>query len=209
MGQKVHPYGFRLGSHYPWKSRWFSDNDRQYQDQLIEDVKIRRLLKDNLGGAGLTKVDIERTIDQINIKVHVSRPGVVIGRGGSNLEMLQKTLMEKFDISDPGKIKLEIFEVEKPSTAARIVAESISDQLVRRFPHRRVVSRALERVMDGGAKGVRIQLAGRIGGTEISRTEKYSRGTVPLQTLRAEVDYADVPALTKSGYVGVKVWIHT
>lgn len=207
MGQKTHPYGYRVGYFYPWKSRWYAEGGT-YSDYLIEDVKTRKFLLNHLKAAGITQVEIERTIDQVNIKIHVSRPGVVIGRGGASLELLQKLLMKRLKINDPGKLKLEIFEVEKPHLFARIVAESISDQLLKRLPHRRVVSRMIDRVMESGAKGVKIQLSGRIAGAEISRTEKYGRGTVPSQTLRSEIDYAVAPALTKSGYVGVKVWIH-
>jgi small subunit ribosomal protein S3 len=207
MGQKTHPYSFRLGSYYTWKSRWFASG-KEYRQYLLEDIKIRRLLTRQLKGAGLTKVEIERTIDHVNIQIHVARPGVVIGRGGSNLEALQKSLMGLLDISEPEKLKLEVFEVEKPTLSARVMAESISDQLVKRLRHRRVVAKAMDRAMEGGAKGVKVQLSGRIAGAEIGRTEKYSRGTVPLQTLRSRIDYAQTPALTKSGYIGVKVWIH-
>lgn len=207
MGQKTHPYLFRLGSYYTWKSRWFASG-KDYRQYLLEDIKIRRLLTRQLKGAGLTKVEIERTIDQVNVQIHVARPGVVIGRGGSNLEALQKGLMGLLDISKREKLKLEVFEVEKPALSARVIAESISDQLVKRLRHRRVVAKAMDRAMEGGAKGVKVQLSGRIAGAEIGRTEKYSRGTIPLQTLRSRIDYAQFPALTKSGYVGVKVWIH-
>ena len=207
MGQKTHPYSFRLGSYYPWQSRWFAGGE-DYRRYLFEDFKIRRLLNKELKRAGLTKVEIERTIDQVSIQIHVARPGVVIGRGGSNLEALQKNLMELLGINEPEKLKLEVFEVEKPAISARVIAESVSDQLVRRLRHRQVVGKAIDRAMEAGARGVKIQLSGRIAGAEIGRTEKYSRGTVPLQTLRSRIDYAQVPALTKFGYVGIKVWIH-
>jgi small subunit ribosomal protein S3 len=207
MGQKVHPYAHRLGHFYPWKSRWFSKGPL-YRQYLIDDLNVREFLMRNLKVAGVTQVEIERTIDHIAIKIHVCRPGVVIGRGGVNLEMVQKKLMKLMGVSDPGKLKLDILEVERPYLSARVVAVSIADQLIKRMPHRRVVSRAIDRVMESGAKGVKIELSGRIAGAEISRTEKYGRGTVPLQTLRSRIDYAQIPALTKSGYVGVKVWIH-
>lgn len=207
MGQKINPYGYRLGAFYPWKSRWFI-NDKDYQIRLLEDIEIRKFLLEYLKGAGIADVEIERTIERVSVRVSVGRPGVVIGRGGTNLERLQKMLMKKLKMADPGKLKIEIVEVEKPNLSARIVAVSITEQLVKRMPHRRVISRTLDRVMESGAKGIKVMLSGRIGGAEIGRSEKYSRGTVPLQTMRSQVDYAQIPALTKFGYIGVKVWIH-
>ncbi len=212
MGQKVNPFGFRLGNIYTWKSRWFA-NKHDYSKQVLEDVKLRKFLRKKLKLAGLTKVEIERSINAIKVKLHVSRPGVVIGRGGTALELLKTEVMELLNINpnDPKSPKVvidDLVEVRKPDLESRLVALRIAEQLEKRYPHRRATSQAIDRVMNAGAKGVKIVLAGRIGGAEISRTEKYSRGSVPTQTLRADIDYSQVPALTKSGYVGIKVWIH-
>jgi len=209
MGQKINPIGFRLGAvaGYDWRSRWFA-SDKKYKHFLVEDIKIRRFLMKKLELAGIIQADIERFYNKMKISLYVTRPGVVIGRGGSGLEMLKKVLCQMVDIPNPEKnIRIEAIEVKNPDLYAQLVASRIADQLVKRMPHRRVVERALQRVIESGAKGVKIVLGGRIGGSEISRVEKYSKGTVPLSTLRAEIDYAQVPALTRSGYVGVKVWI--
>ena len=155
-------------------------------------------------------VEIKRSINKINIVLHVSRPGVVIGRGGSALEQLKKELEKMVKVPDPAKnLQLDVAEVKNGELSARLVAVKITEQLKRRFPHRRVVAKAMERVMAAGALGVKITLSGRIAGAEISRTEKYGQGKVPRQTIRAKIDYAQVPALTKFGYIGVKVWIYT
>lgn len=211
MGQKVNPYSFRLGSLYTWKSRWFADK-KDYQKLLLQDVKLRSFLKEKLRSAGLTQVGIERSINSIKIILYVSRPGVVIGRGGSGLEELKKNIISLLgaDIQDKkkAKIDIQIEEVKKPNLSAQLVLDRLIDQLKKRYPHRRAVSQALERVMESGAKGVKIVLAGRIAGAEISRTEKYSKGSIPLHTLRADIDYAQEPALTKSGFVGIKVYIY-
>lgn len=207
MGQKVNAHSFRLGNLYDWKSQWYSDGD-DYQRYLLEDVKLRKLLQDKLQRAGLVKTEIERSMKKLRIIVYVSRPGVVIGRGGSGLKALKKIIAEKIDIDAEKNLKIDVKEVKKPDLSAKLIAEEISGRLKSRYPHRRAISKAMEKVMHAGAKGVKITLSGRIGGTEIGRTEKYSEGTVPLQTLRADIDYALVPSLTKSGYVGVKVWIY-
>lgn len=212
MGQKVNPTGFRLGTLYTWDSRWFADDKKTYQQFLLQDIALRRFLMEKLRPAGIVKVIIERSINLIKVTLLVSRPGVVIGRGGSGLEQLKKLIAEKLNINpaDPKAPKLEInvAEVKNPDLSAYLVCQRIVDQLCRRYPHRRAVSQAIEKVMAAGAKGVKIVLSGRIGGAEIGRTEKYSRGKVPLQTLRADIDYAEMPALTKSGYIGVKVYIY-
>ncbi len=205
MGQKVHPHGMRLGYLYTWKSRWFAD-DKRYRDFLLEDIELRQFLMKKLRPAGISKVDIERFPKSVKIILYVSRPGVVIGRGGANLEELKKMITRKLE---PGlKIELEIEEVKDPDLNAQIVLENIINQLERRIPHRWVVHRTMERVMNAGAKGIKIVLSGRIAGAEIGRTEKYSQGRIPLQTLRADIDYSERPALTKSGYIGVKVWVY-
>lgn len=210
MGQKVNPHGFRLGQLYTWKSRWFADGD-DYKKFLIQDVKLRKYLMKELENAGIVEVSIERSLKVVKITLFVSRPGVVIGRGGSNLKQLKKTIEKKLKIKESKtspKVDIQVREVKKPELSAHLVANRISEQLKRRYPHRRAVSQAIERTMSAGAKGIKISLSGRVGGSEIGRTETYSEGTIPLQTIRAEIDYADVPSLTKSGFVGVKVWIN-
>lgn len=210
MGQKINPIGFRLGKMpgYDWQSRWFADK-KKYKQFLLEDVKIRQFLMGKLKLAGILRVEIERSYNKIKIFLHVTRPGVVIGRGGSGLEMLKKTLCKIVNIPKPEKnVSLEAIEVKNPELHARLIALKIADQIVKGMPHRRVVERTMQQVVEAGAKGVKIVLGGRIAGAEISRVEKYSIGTVPLSTLRAKIDYAQVPALTRSGYIGVKVWIH-
>lgn len=212
MGQKVNPTGFRIGNFLPWKSRWFSD-DAKYKDYLIEDIKIREALMEKLKLAGITKVEIERLPKSMVIILTVSRPGVVIGRGGSGLEDLKKFIIDIISkVRDKKmenlKIDLRVNEVKSPELSAQLVASRLVSDLERRIPHRRVVNRAIDRVMQAGAEGVKVILSGRIGGTEISRVEKYKKGSVPTQTLRETIDYAQIPALLKRGYVGVKVYIH-
>lgn len=212
MGQKVNPIGFRTGHFLPWKSRWFSE-DKSYKDYLLEDIVIRRALVDRLKLAGITKVEIERLPKSIVIILTVSRPGVVIGRGGAGLEDLKKFILEIMkktrgkEVKDT-KIDLRVNEVKNPEISAHLVASRIASEMERRMPHRRVVAKAMERVMSSGALGIKIVLAGRIAGAEISRVEKYHTGSVPTQTLRENIDYSQVPALLKRGYVGVKVFIH-
>jgi len=211
VGQKINPFGFRLGKLYSWKSRWFATKF-DYQKFLLEDIKLRNLLMEKLKLAGIVKVEIERSINTLKVIIYVSRPGVVIGRGGSGLESLKKIIAEKLNIKSKSKkttkIDLEVKEVKSPDLSAQLICQRIINQLAKRYPHRRAVAQAMEKVMNSGAKGIKIVLAGRIGGSEISRTEKYSQGSIPLQTLRADIDYAENPSLTKLGYVGVKVWIY-
>ena len=208
MGQKVNPHSFRIGTVFNWSSRWFATG-RTYRHQLIQDVKIRRLLDKELASAGLAKTEITRSINTINVILHASRPGVVIGRGGQNLKHLQ-TELEKLIKKETTKqkIELDVRQIEQPDLEAQLVAQRLADQLVHRYPHRRAVAQAIRRTMDAGAKGIKVQFAGRVAGAEISRTEKYSEGTIPAQTLRADISYASVPALTRSGYIGIKVWIN-
>lgn len=207
MGQKVNPIGFRIGQKFTWQSRWFAEG-KKYKQLLLEDIKIRKILMERLQKAGIAKVEITRTTDRIHVRVFVVRPGVVIGRGGTGMEELKKFLLVKLKMTDPAKLKLDVEEVKDADLNAYLVATWIASQLVRRIPHRRVMSRAVERVMSGGAKGVKIMLSGRVAGAEIARKEKLKAGTVPLQTIKAEIDYAHVPALTKYGYIGVKIWIN-
>jgi len=210
MGQKVDPKGLRLGIIYEPSSKWYADSSR-YSSLVLQDIKLKRFLLERLKLAGITQVEIKRSINIINIILHVSRPGVVIGRGGANLELLKKEvakLLRDMGESVKTKFTLDVKEVKKPDLSAKLVAERISEQLIKRYPHRRAIAQAIEKVMAAGAKGVKIQLSGRIAGAEIGRTEKYSEGTIPTQTLRADIDYAKVASLTRSGYVGIKVWIH-
>lgn len=211
MGQKVNPFAYRLGKIYNWQSRWFAKTG-EYKKLLIEDVRLRRHLLERLKLAGIIKVEIERSINSIKIIVYVSRPGVVIGRGGSGLELLKKEIYQQLKIKQSQskimKVDLQVEEVKNPELASRFVAQRICDQLAKKYPHRRAVAMAMDRVMSSGALGVKIALSGRIAGAEISRREKYSRGSIPLQTLRADIDYCEMPAFTKSGYVGVKIWIY-
>lgn len=211
MGQKVNPINFRLGSTFSWKSRWFAPS-ASYSDKLIEDYKLRSFLNKKLSNAGVVEIDIERSLTTIKIILYVSRPGVVIGKGGANLEEVKKEVETLLNVSklkkDKVRVELKVEEVKKADLSAKLVAERIAEQLVKRFPHRRAVSQALEKVMGAGAKGVKIALSGRIGGAEIARREKYFEGSIPTQTIRANIDYFHAPARTRSGYVGVKVWIY-
>ncbi len=211
MGQKIHPFGFRLGPLYTWKSRWFA-NPSAYMDQILEDYKLRRFLHQKLLTAGLNLVEIERSINTLKIILHVSRPGVVIGRGGTNLEAIKKDIINLLKINPKDtkgrKVEVKVEEIKNPDVQASLILDRIKDQLEKRYPHRRAVSQALEKATAAGAKGVKIILSGRINGAEIGRTEKYSKGSIPTQTLRADVDYAESPALTRSGYVGIRVYVY-
>jgi small subunit ribosomal protein S3 len=212
MGQKINPIGFRIGVFLPWKSRWFADTGK-YKNYLIEDIKIRRALMEKLKLAGIISVEIERLPKSIVIIMTVSRPGVVIGRGGTGLEDLKKQILEiirknRGEAAKDLKIDLQVNDIKNPEISAHLIATRIAGELERRMPHRRVITRTMDRVMQSGADGVKIILSGRIGGADISRVEKYHLGSVPTQTLRANIDYAQVPALLKKGYVGVKVFIH-
>ena len=208
MGQKVNPVGFRLGSLYTWSSRWFAPNSNTFVEYLLEDQKIRKFLMENLKAAGVAKVEIERSFDKRTITIHVSRPGVAIGRGGTGIEQLKATLIKKFKIKDPGKLEVRFEEVKSPDLEAYLVAISIADQLNRRMPFRRVINQAKERVKRSGANGVKISLAGRLGGSEIARRETVKEGSIPLQTLRANIDFAKIDTkVPRAGIVGIKVWI--
>ncbi len=211
MGQKVNPTGFRMGNTYSWKSRWYAD-EKNYSDKVLEDYKLRKFLDKKLNSAGVVQIDIERSLTMVKIVLHVSRPGVVIGKGGVNLEEIKKDVERIMNVSklkkDRVKIDLRVEEVTKPDLSAKLIVERIAGQLVKRFPHRRAVNQSMERVMQAGAKGVKIQLSGRVGGAEIGRREKYFDGSIPTQTLRADIDYFEMPAATRSGYVGIKVWIY-
>lgn len=210
MGHKVNPKLFRLGPLYNWDSRWF--DEKKYKETLLEDYKLRKAITERLKQAGGSLVEIERSINSLKITAYVSKPGMVIGRGGTGLEELKKFINEIILKGNKGKnlpkIDIRVEPIKEPNLDAFLVARNISDQLVRRLPHKRVMTQAVQRTMGSGAKGVRIVLSGRIGGAEIGRREKMQEGTVPLSTIREHVSFASVPALTKKGYIGVKVWIN-
>lgn len=213
MGQKVHPKGLRLGILYNWSSRWFFSNKKAYREALISDAKIREALMRKFSFASVTAVDIERAINKITVIIYSVKPGMIIGRGGKGLEEVKKFVLEHLKNYHQGgrakdvKIDLKIEPVKRPYLNAYYVAQTIAEKLIKNFPHRSVVHNAMNRVKESGGKGVKIQLGGRIAGAEISRREKYQEGTIPASTIREDVDFARFPALTKSGYIGVKVWI--
>ena len=215
MSQKFNPIGMRIGTFLPWKSRWYSEGIN-YRNFLLEDYKIRKTMMERLKLAGIVSVEIERLPKSLVVYLTVSRPGVVIGRGGGGIEDVKNAILTVLSaargvpVSTLRGLKIDprVSEVKNPEISAYLVAQRVVGELERRIPQRRVVTKAMERVMASGAKGIKIVLAGRIGGAEISRVEKYHLGSVPTQTLREEIDYAEVPALLKRGYVGVKVWIH-
>jgi len=212
MGQKVNPKGLRTGVIYNWDSRWFFSKRKTFKDTLISDIKIRDTIYEKFNFASVTSIIIERAINKITVIIHAVKPGMIIGRGGKGLEDVKKVIMQYLNESatkknKETKVDLKIEPVKKPYLSARYVAQSIAEKLVKSFPHRGVVHNTMSRVMEAGAKGVKIQLGGRIQGAEISRREKYFLGTVPTSTIREDVDFIAYPALTKSGYIGVKVWI--
>lgn len=211
MGHKVSPKGIRLGHLYTWSSRWFA-NKNNYQTFLLEDVLIRKSLMKKLKIAGIGSVEIERSINKIDVIINVAKPGIVIGRGGTGMEdvkkFLEKLLKIKKDEKNSSKLDIRVEPIKEPNLNSYLVATAISDQLVKRMPAKRILAQATERVMQQGAKGVKVILSGRIGGAEIARHQKDQAGSIPLHTLRADIDFAAVPALTRSGYIGVKVWIH-
>jgi small subunit ribosomal protein S3 len=210
MGQKVNPHVIRLGTVFSWSSRWF--NERTYADVVLEDYGLRKMLMARLRSAGVASVEIERSINSVKIIIHVSRPGIVIGRGGSGLEELKKSINVFFakthDKKGMPKLDIRVEPVKEPNLNAYLVANNIADQLIRRLPFKRILNSTSERVMGSGALGVKILLTGRINGAEIGRREKIHVGTVPLSTIREDISYAQVPALTKKGYIGIKVWIN-
>jgi small subunit ribosomal protein S3 len=204
MGQKIHPYGFRLGFNKDWKSRWFVEK-RKFGDLVVEDHKIRNFISDRLTTAGLESIHIERSLNEVAVTVRVSKPGLVIGRGGSGVEELEKALRSITD----SKVKLTVEEVKTPELNAKLVADYISRQIKRRVSYRRVVNSAIQSAMDKGAKGIRIKVAGLLSGSNtIARSESYEKGSVPTQTLRADIDYAQVHCKLIYGTVGIKVWIY-
>ena len=204
MGQKVNPYGFRLGITTDWKSRWFEE--RNYREFVVEDWKIRDYLMRQLEAAAVSRIEVERTRDRLRVDIHTARPGIVIGRRGAEADRLKKHLEEITGLQN--RIQLNIQEIKQPELDAALIAQGICDQLVRRVAFRRAMKRAIQTVQKAGAQGIKVQCSGRLGGSEMSRKEQYREGRVPLHTLRADIDYGFREARTTSGRVGVKVWIY-
>ena len=204
MGQKINPTGLRIGVIKDWESRWYAKK-ADFGDTLVEDYELREYLLETLAPAGVPKVEIERTAKRVRINIHVAKPGMVIGRGGAEIEKLKATLEKKL-----GKeVSLNIIEVKNPDVNAQLVAESIASQLERRISFRRALKQAIGRAMKLGARGIKCQVSGRLGGAEIARSETYKEGTIPLQTIRADIDYGFAEAKTTYGRIGVKVWVYT
>ena len=202
MGQKVHPKGFRIGIIRDWDSNWYADRD--YSDLVHEDVKIRKYIKDRFYAAGIARVEIQRTGTRMRVTIHTAKPGIVIGRGGTEVEVLKNELTKMTNKN----VSINIQEIKKPELDAQIVAESVAQQLEKRVSFRRAMKQTVQRSMRAGAEGIRIAISGRLGGAEIARTEWYSEGKVPLHTLRADIDYGFAEANTTYGKIGIKVWIN-
>jgi small subunit ribosomal protein S3 len=204
VGQKVNPHGFRLGITTDFKSRWYPDKHNLYKDYVAEDVAIRQKLQRGMERAGISKVEIERTRDRVRVDIHTARPGIVIGRRGAEADRIRSDL-EKLTNK---QIQLNILEVKNPEIDAQLVAQGVAEQLSSRVSFRRAMRKAMQTAMKGGAKGIRVQCSGRLGGAEMSRSEFYREGRVPLHTLRADIDYGFYEARTTFGRIGVKVWIY-
>jgi len=211
VGHKVNPKLFRLGPLFNWESRWF--DEKNYKKTLLEDFRLRRAINEKLKNAGVSSIEIERSINSVKITTYVSKPGIVIGRGGQGLEDLKKFLVKTLieinkDSKNLPKLDIRIEPIKDPNLDAYLVAKNISDQLARRASYKKVMGQAVDRAMTSGAKGIKVVISGRISGAEIGRREKLQQGTVPLSTIRENVNFASVPSLTKKGYIGVKVWIN-
>ncbi|MDP4193378.1 MAG: 30S ribosomal protein S3 [Bacteroidota bacterium] len=203
MGQKVHPHGFRVGVIKDWDAKWYA-TQKNFSDLLIEDNKIRGYIKAKLYAAGISKTEIERAANRVKINIFTAKPGIVIGRGGEGVDSIKKELEKMTGKS----VLINIVEVKSPEVDAQLVAENIAAQLVKRISFRKAMKQSITRAMRSGAKGVKTSCAGRLGGAEIARTEGYHEGTIPLQTLRADIDYGFAEADTTYGKIGVKVWIY-
>ncbi|MBQ5331354.1 MAG: 30S ribosomal protein S3 [Oscillospiraceae bacterium] len=203
MGQKVNPHGLRVGVIKDWDSRWFA-NKATYGDTLVEDYKIRKFIKNSLKAAGVPKIEIERYSDKVRINVHCAKPGIVIGKGGENIEKVRKDVEQLIG----KKVFINIVEVRQPDLDAQLVAENIAAQLENRASYRRALKQAIGRAMKLGAKGIKVKAGGRLAGAEIARSETYHEGTIPLQTIRADIDYGFAEANTTYGKLGIKVWIY-
>ncbi len=203
MGQKVNPVGFRTGIMVGWKSRWYASK-KEFSELLIEDHKLRKYIKTKYKSAGISKVEIERTRDEVKVILFTARPGIIIGRKGQEVERLQAELQDLVG----RRINIKIEELSRPEIQAQLVAEDIAEQLIKRAGFRRTIKRSMEQTMDAGAKGIKIQLAGRLGGAEMARREKQMSGSIPLSTLRAKIDYGFTEAKTAQGHIGVQVWVN-
>ena len=203
MGQKVNPIGFRTGIMIGWKSRWYASK-QEFSDLLIEDHKLRKFVKDKYRYAGIPKIEIERTRDEVKVILFTARPGIIIGRKGQEVERLQSELQELVG----RRINIKIEEIARPEIQAQLVAEDIAEQLSKRASFRRTMKRSVEQTMEAGAKGIKVQLAGRLGGSEMARREKQIAGSIPLSTLRANIDYGITEAMTAQGHIGIQVWIN-
>lgn len=202
MGQKVHPYGFRLGYIKTWKSRWYAEKD--YAKQLHEDLAVRKTVKEKLYHAGISRVEIERSGRQVKVSIHSSRPGIIIGRKGAEVDKLKAEL----EVITGCQVYINIKEIKKPELDAQLVSENIASQLERRVAYRRAMKKAVASTLRLGAQGIKVHCAGRLGGAEIARSEWYREGRVPLHTLRADIDYGQAESMTTMGRIGVKVWIY-
>jgi len=202
LGQKTHPYGFRLVYNKSWHSRWYAESN--YADTLHEDLQLRKSLKERLSHAGVSEIDIERAADRLRLTIYTSRPGIIIGRKGAEVDKLRDDLQKQLGRD----VHINIQEVQRPELDAQLVAESIAGQLIRRVSFRRAMKKAMEASFRFGAKGVKIMVAGRLGGAEIARTEWYQEGRLPLHTLKADIDYGLAEAKTTYGVIGVKVWVY-
>jgi len=203
MGQKVNPTGFRTGIMVGWKSRWYAPK-AEFSNLLLEDLKLRDFIKGKYKFAGIPKVEIERTRDEVKVILHTARPGIIIGRKGQEVERLQDELQQLIG----RRINIKIEEIARPEIHAQLVAEDIAEQLAKRASFRRCMKRAMETTMEAGAKGIKIQLSGRLGGSEMARCEKAIAGSLPLSTLRAKIDYGFTEAMTPQGHIGVQVWVN-
>jgi small subunit ribosomal protein S3 len=202
VGQKVNPNGFRLGIIRPWRARWYAD--KGYKDLVQEDRLIRETIMGRHTNAGVAGVDIDRSANNVTVSIHTARPGIIIGKSGQNVEQLRQVLEQRTG----KKVKVNIIEVRQPDTNATLVARSVADQLEKRVSFRRAMKQAVQRGMERGAKGIKVTVAGRLGGAEMSRRESDRRGRVPAQTLRADIDYGTAEAVTTYGVIGVKVWVY-
>ncbi|MCM8794023.1 MAG: 30S ribosomal protein S3 [Candidatus Omnitrophica bacterium] len=203
MGQKVHPYSFRLGTSRTWQSRWFA-RGKEFTTYVVEDARIRRHIKRSFPTAQVSKIEIERLKERIKVIIHTSRPGIIIGRRGADIDRLREDLQNMVN----KQVDIELREIKDPALDAQLVAENIAFQLEKRIAYRRAIKRAIQLAMEAGAKGIKIVCGGRLAGAEIARSETFKMGKIPLQTMRADIDYGTCGALTTYGYIGVKVWIY-
>lgn len=202
MGQKVHPYGFRLGYNKTWRSRWYADRD--YADLLHEDIKLRKSLKTRFAHAGVSKIEIERAANKLKIDIYTSRPGIIIGRKGTEVDKLKTDIQKQTS----REVFINIQEIQKPELDAQLISESVALQLEKRVAFRRAMRKAVESALRYGARGIKVRVGGRLNGAEIARTEWYLHGRLPLQTLRADIDYGFAESRTTYGQIGVKVWLY-